>query len=126
MLVGEAVNTYELDVGYPLLEQSTGGEYRDVIRLHTLNQHAAADLKALSNGQFAPTFKVRSDVAPLPGEYFAGDHARFRLTSCIHRAREDGSPGFDGVLRITGIEVTPERPGRAGEVRLSTNAVEGS
>lgn len=122
MLVGYARNQAILTAGYPLLEDTTGSDYKDETRKAALDGHAREDLAALASGQLAPTFTVRTDVDPLPGAYGAGDYARFRLTSAIHRATAGGAPGFDGLLRITGVTITPERPGTAGVAKLTTMA----
>ena len=120
MLVGQATNEDEMTAGYPRLSASTGGEYKDVVQKATLLGHAAEDLAAVTGGRVAPQLTVRTDVDPLPNTYGAGDRIRFRATSAYHRAKPDGSPGLDILLRITGITVTPERPDQAGKAVLTT------
>lgn len=120
MMIGYARNQTALDAGYPLMEATSASDYKDETRKSALDGHAREDLAALASGRLAPTFTVRTDADPYPGSYSAGDEARFRLTSAIHRPRPDGSPGFDGRLRITGVEITPDRPGVAGVAKLTT------
>lgn len=119
-LVESATNTAEIGFGYPLLEASTGGDHKEVVTKSALRGYAAADLAALGRARLAPTFTVRADADPQPGDYSGGDVIRCRLTSAYHRPQPDGSPGYDGLFRITAINVTPLRADQDGQVKLST------
>lgn len=119
-LVETATNTEELAVGYPRLEASTGGDYREVVRRATLAAHARADLTALTGGKLAPVFTIAGPDGPQPGDLGAGDVIRCRLTSDFHRAKPDGSPGYDGYFRTTGITVVPLRADQDGRMDIAT------
>ncbi len=119
-LTESADNADELTLGYPLLEASTGGDHKEVVRRVQLAARARADLAALTGGRLAPVFTVTGPDGPQPGDYGAGDTIRCRLTSAYHRARPDGSPGFDGYFRVTGVNVTPLRADQAGSVDIAT------
>lgn len=119
-LVESASDSNELAYGYPLLEASTGGDHKEVVTKAALRNYAAADLAALGRARLAPQFTVRADTDPLPGDYSAGDRIRCRLTSAYHREQLDGSPGYDGYFRITGIDVKPLRADQDGSVTIAT------
>jgi hypothetical protein len=119
-LVESATNTPELTFGYPLLESSTGGDHKEIVTKASLRAHATADLAAMTAARLAPTFTVRADVDPLPGDYTAGDRIRCRLTSAYHRPQRDGSPGYDGYFRITAVNVKPARADQDGSVTIAT------
>jgi hypothetical protein len=119
-LVADATDAAELGIGYPRLEVSTGSDHKEVVTKATLTRYARADLAALGRSRLAPTFTVRTDVAPFPGDYGAGDLIRCRLTSGYHRQQPDGSPGYDGYFRITGVRVKPLRADQSGSAEIST------
>lgn len=110
----------QLAAGHVLWEAST--DHKSVGSETELRAHANADLEAAANGGVVPKFVLRGDMHPLFGTYFLGDHARARVTSPYHEAKDDGSPGKDEVVRILGWNVTP--PERESEkVTLTTGAV---
>jgi hypothetical protein len=118
-LVESAENADELSIGYPLLEASTGGDHKEVVRRVQLAARARADLAALTGGKLAPVFTIAGDAGPQPGDFGAGDTIRCRLTSAYHRERPDGSPGYDGYFRVTGVKVTPLRADQAGSMAVA-------
>lgn len=118
-LVESATDTAQLDVGYPRLEYSTGGDHKEITRRATLAAAARADLAALGGSRVAPTFKLVGNSVN-PADLAAGNRLRARLTSGFHRARPDGSPGFDGYVRVTGVKVNPGRADQEGSIEVST------
>lgn len=119
-LVESATNTDEIAFGYPRLEASTGGDHREVVRRSELAARARADLNALTGGKLAPVFTVAGPDGPQPGDLGAGDVIRCRLTSDFHREQPDGSPGYDGLFRTTGVTVVPHRADQEGRMDIAT------
>jgi hypothetical protein len=118
-LVEAATDTTQLALGYPRLEYSTGGDHKEITRRATLAAAARADLAALGGSRIAPTFKLVGNSVN-PADLAAGNRIRVRLTSGFHRPRPDGSPGFDGYVRITGVKVAPGRADQAGSIEVTT------
>jgi hypothetical protein len=118
-LVESATDQTLLDLGYPRLEYSTGGDHKEITRRATLAAAARADLAALGGSRIAPTFRLAGNGVN-PADLAAGSRVRVRLTSGFHRARPDGSPGFDGYVRVTGVKVVPSRADQNGSIEVST------
>lgn len=120
-LVESATSTTEVTFGYPRLEASTGGDHKEIVRRATLAAAAQADLAALGNSRLAPVFTIAtSSTGPQSADFSAGARLRARLTSAYHRVRPDGSPGYDGYFRATGITVKPGRADQAGTISVAT------
>lgn len=95
-----------IDAGWPLLEGVA--TYDGVVDEAQVQGMTNADLAARSQATTQPWFEVAADVDPEFGSYEVGDEALFVIDP------EPLSPsGRQGVLRITGIEITaangPER-----------------
>lgn len=89
----------------PLEAVST--EHSTVTEQATLDGWARTDLAAAPLPVATFTATVRGDADPQIGTYIPGDEARFEVTDDWWRARPDGSPGLQVVLRILALSVNP-------------------
>lgn len=110
---GVGVAQDDLDVGFPLMEDS---ESYDVASVSSLNDHARADVAARAGDRVVCKVQLRYS------ESFAGwgkgDYARLMLTSPFHPPLANGAAGFDGTARMTGWDVTMPKAGDAGKIDL--------
>lgn len=110
-LKATAVDTSLIDAGYPLLEANTS--HGDVTVQSTLNDWAAAELKAVSYPIFIPGIEIRTDKAPVLGSFTPGDEFRF-----IYNGPYAYKQPIDTYFRIVDIQVQPQEKGRAEKATL--------
>lgn len=106
--------------GWPLLEAVVS--HSDVQDEDLLAGLARAELSARRRPVVLPELVVRADLDPVLGRYSVGDDARIVIDDPF-LGDPGGFSGFDGMVRIVGIDVTPGDDAGAEEVKLTVTPV---
>ena len=85
---GKAIDTAPTNVGYPVLESVTGAT-SDKLSQRGLNNHADAQLRAVSTPLYVPSLTLLADAEPGLGSYYVGDQAAVRVNHDILSYAED-------------------------------------
>lgn len=114
------------DLGnFPLLESTASWSGSVVTSQSQVNAYADGQAQLRTAGMTTPVIKVGGSSWPAPKDLRLGDAAWLSLTSQLHPPQADGSPGYQGEVRITGITVNPGGPKQPESYMLQTSAVPG-
>jgi hypothetical protein len=108
---------------YPLFEDTASWQGSTVTSQAQVDGWADGQVALVTAGMTTPVIVVGAGGYPQLRDLQLGDGTRLALTSPLHPARNDGSPGVQQVVRVTGITVTAPGAQQAESYQLQTSAV---
>jgi hypothetical protein len=108
----------DLGQGYPLLETSISLSTIQVSDQAQIDAYADGVLPAYTGTQLMPTLTMGNGQQPDLRNITLGSWCQVALTSPLHPAGPNNTPGFQGQGRITGWTVTPPTASQAEQVQL--------
>lgn len=109
-LSGTAVDLVDLDAGYPLSEMAVTANVVNWTSDTQVANFAQGYLPQVTDTQLTPLLTVPGDIYPKISQVVLGSSAQITLTSALHPAGPDGTPGFSGTGRVTGWTLMPPGP----------------
>jgi len=108
---------------YTLMESTVSWQGSYVTSQDQVNSYADGQVAMVTAGMTTPVLTVGGGSAPKVQDLQLGDGVKLALTSPLHPANPDGSPGIQQEVRITGISVYPPGPQQSESYQLTTSAV---
>lgn len=106
-LTGRATDMADIDAGYPLAEMAQSASATNWTSNAQVAAYAAGYLPQVTDTQLTPLLTLPGGVYPTLAQTVLGSFAQVSLTSSLHPAQPDGSPGWYGIGRLTGWVLTP-------------------
>lgn len=97
----------DLAAGNPLLETAVSLSTVAVTEQAQIDAFADGVLPATTGTQLTPTLTLGNEQGPSVRDITLGSWCQLALTSPLHPAMPDGSPGYQGLARITGWTLYP-------------------
>jgi hypothetical protein len=97
----------DLAAGVPLLEYPSTLSTSAVTSQAQVDAYAGGVLPSVTGTMLTPLLTLGNDQGPAVADIVLGSWAQVALTSPLHPANDDGSPGWQGQGRITGWTVYP-------------------
>jgi hypothetical protein len=108
---------------YPMFESTVSWQNSTVTAQSQVDGYADGQVALATAGMTTPVLVVGGEEWPPVTSIQLGDVVKFAATSPLHPARNDGSPGIQQQVRITGITVRPSGPDQSESYQLTTSAV---
>lgn len=106
-LTGRATDNYDLGQGFPLAEMQVSASTGQWTSNTQVANYAAGLVPSVTDTQLTPLLTLPGGAYPALSQTPLGSYCQVSLTSWLHPAQADGSPGFSGVGRIVGSTLTP-------------------
>ncbi|HEY4993056.1 MAG TPA: hypothetical protein VII33_13345 [Nakamurella sp.] len=97
----------DLAAGFPLLEYPSTLSTSAVTSQGQVDAYADGVLPSVTGTMLTPLLTLGNDQGPAVADIVLGSWAQVALTSPLHPANDDGSPGWQGQGRIIGWTVYP-------------------
>ena len=97
----------DLAQGFPLLETSAAITTLDVTEQAEVDAFADGVLPSVTGTQLTPLLVLGNEQQPSVKDITLGSWCQVALTSPLHPANADGSPGYQGLARIIGWTLYP-------------------
>lgn len=106
-LTGRATDNYDLGQGFPLAEMQISASTGQWTSDAQVAAYATGFLPSVTDTQLTPLLTLPGGQYPALSQTPLGSYAQVSLTSWLHPAKADGSPGFSGTGRVVGWTLTP-------------------
>lgn len=117
--MGTYQDTADLNLGYPLLELSLSPQGTLWNTSAQLVNYAKGYLPQVKDTVLTPVLTIPGGQTPSIGQTVLGSWAQVALTSSLHPAGADGSPGYVGLGRVTGWTVSPPGAQQAEQSQIT-------
>lgn len=118
-LTGRATDNYDLEtLGFPLAEMQVSASTGQWTSDDQVAAYATGYLPQVTDTQLTPLLTLPGGIYPALSQTTLGSYAQVGLTSWLHPAKADGSPGFSGIGRIVGWTLTPPADQQQETVQL--------
>jgi hypothetical protein len=111
---------------YPVFESTVSWQGSVVTEQSQVNAFAQGQVALTTSGMTTPTVNVGGSGYPRLADIQLGDSAMLAFTSPMHPAGQNGEPGLQQEVRITGWTWYPSGPSQSEYIQLATSAVTAS
>jgi hypothetical protein len=116
-------DTADLAAGYPLMESTVSWQGSVVTSQSQINNWADGQVALRTQAMTLPVISVGGSGLPRLRDIVLGDSTTLIATSALHPAKQNGSPGLQQQVRVTGWTCYPPGPQQSEHIQLTTSAV---
>lgn len=113
----------DLNAGYPLMESTVSWQGSYVKEQAQVDAFADGQVQLYSQAMTVPVVKVGGSATPRLRDITLGDSTMLVATSALHPPGDDGSPGLQQQVRVTGWTAYPPGPQQSEYIDLTTSGV---
>jgi hypothetical protein len=118
-LAGTAEDLIDLDAGYPLSEMAINADIVNWTTNAQVAAYAQGYLPTVTDTQLTPLLTMPGGLVPTIAQTVLGSSAQLSLTSALHPAGPDGTPGYTGLGRVTGWTLMPPGPDQEESAQIA-------
>jgi hypothetical protein len=122
-LTGRATDNYDLGLGMPLTEVQISASSGAWTSNAQVAAYATGYLPSVSDTQLTPLLTLPGGQYPALSQTVLGSYAQVSLTSALHPAGPNGSPGFSGLGRVVSWTLTPPSAQQAESVQIQLSGM---
>lgn len=113
----------DLAAGYPLMESTVSWQGSYVTTQAQINAFADGQVQLLTQAMTMPIVNVGGNATPRLRDIVLGDSTTLVATSPLHPPKDNGAPGLQQDVRVTGWTCYPPGPEQSEYIQLQTSGV---